>query len=79
MVDHEKLWKAIADVKLKMPHAAEVIQGYLDEVADSEQLRVETAQTTEVLFDARGRWSVAKTIADTWDSAENKLRAHLEQ
>lgn len=79
MVDHEKLWKAIADVKFKMPHAAETIQDYLESIVDSEQRKVEGARTAEDLFESRGRWINARGIADTWGNAESKLRAHLEQ
>lgn len=75
MVEMDKVWTAVADIQTKVPFGAEVIQEHLDDIAHREARRLEGARTTEELLDARGRWILARELADTWRDSERRLRA----
>lgn len=71
-----ELWKALASLERSAPAAFAELKAALQEESDSEQKKLMGANTSEALFDARGRWAVLVSLTDILDKYEQRLRTH---
>lgn len=71
-----ELWKALGTLERSAPAAFNELKVALQEAADSERAKLMGANTSEALFDARGRWAVLASLTDILGGYEQRLRTH---